>query len=423
MSAEVENAASSLDRNIDVNEEDGSLLILSRVSDPEPDEMDQSFDSIGDLFSFMNEHNPVDTDTDDDTNSRSIMELDELIDKERQNLDMLKLANTSILEFVTASSGVVVEKMLTPTTTQPTSEKSDGVAGTTDVNEKISPVAADIPIPNTSSDLSKNPDTIPGTTGELTKVKELANSSTIEEKCFNNQEKDIKKTEIGTTIGQKPSQNLFRGVPTFRRRKAGQRNVMAVNDFIKDYYRSLDTVSRYIIIASILSFVTAFTLLYFHGYQTHQHNMELFNMKEKQTQAQLEHYEVSKRQSTNFRETIIHQRYEETRQCQVSLNSCSANNEALSTKIGKVEKDCSVQKLKLETELKSKEDRIKVLQEVVKKLEKSNQELRVVASQTAQSSLAQISVGFLNLLKNPLVYGYTLALGAVLFVIMACASK
>ncbi|ODM87497.1 hypothetical protein Ocin01_19185 [Orchesella cincta] len=287
------------------------------------------------------------TDSDDEeANSRSIMELDELISMERENLELIKKANESIRDCVTASVAVV-GKTLT----------SIPVTSETDISNETS---SSVPISNGDSPTENE---TPSSTGEPTEIDNPTNNgSDIKEKD---------KTEIDTATiitPQKPTQNLFRGLPTARRRKPGQRTAMGVNEFIKDYYRSLDSVSRYIIIASILSFITAFTLLYFHGYQTHQQNMELFQLKEKQTQAQLERYELTKTQSTNFRETVIHQRFEETRQCQVSLKTCNINNEALTTKIGKVEKDSSVLKLKLEMELKSSQDKIKQLQEAVSTL-------------------------------------------------------
>ncbi|ODM98930.1 hypothetical protein Ocin01_07760 [Orchesella cincta] len=269
---EVESLA-SFDSDIEVIE-DGSLLVLSTISGPEPENKDSDADSIDGLFSMLKE---TSTDSDDEeANSRSIMELDELISMERENLELIKKANESIRDCVTASVAVV-GKTLT----------SIPVTSETDISNETS---SSVPISNGDSPTENE---TPSSTGEPTEIDNPTNNgSDIKEKD---------KTEIDTATIITPQKATQKPVSRSAHCSSSQTRSEDRHGCERVYKRLLpisgfrEPVHHHRLHPQFHH--GAFTLLYFTATKRISRTGAV-STEEKQTQGQLERYELTKTQST-----------------------------------------------------------------------------------------------------------------------------
>lgn len=151
--------------------------------------------------------------------------------------------------------------------------------------------------------------------------------------------------------------------------------------------------------------------------------MELFHLKEHRLLANQEVYEKLQLNHENFRESLIHMRYEETRECQSSLKECQAKRDDLSAEISRIEQNSGKGQSKLEAKLDNQRKFIETLQLRLRELSEENKGLRKEIGQSFSSSYAQILLSFLNIARNrsvQIAFGTVFTIG-VLFVIVGTA--
>lgn len=151
--------------------------------------------------------------------------------------------------------------------------------------------------------------------------------------------------------------------------------------------------------------------------------MELFQLKEQRVLANQEVYEKLQLNHENFRESLIHMRYEETRECHSSLKECQAKRDDLLTQISHIEQSSGKGQTKLEAKLDNQRKFIETLQSKLRDLNEENKELRKEIGQSFSSSYAQLLLSFLNIARNrsiQIAFGTVFTIG-ILFVIVGTA--